>query len=249
MTTTEEPKIEWPIVTEDGFIDPGNGYLYKQHEDGKYYAYDPETRKRTAGRPRVTLPKPGPYGFTVNGTPKKRPYPDQRKLPRIEQRKIYEKYRTRNRRKYQRLKEEIRDAEKKLKNTERMNNLIDRAPSSKDLQQAILALFEEYNFHPVEEMIQMIQSGELSTRDRISILKTLSDYYPKPKSIDVNGAIEQGLVLKVIDFQTASKAALAAPVTPVGPQALPTPQPEGETAPGTVPDEAYDEFEVEEYRG
>lgn len=88
-----------------------------------------------------------------------------------------------------------------------LNKLIAYAPSTKDLQKAILALFAEKDFNPVAEMIDMAQGkdGELEVKDKIALCKALSDFFPKPKTMEISGTVDTTTTFIIQNFNPTSK--------------------------------------------
>lgn len=221
-------------VEETTILKAPNGLSYCFDETtGLYHRVDPETGKKITGRPRKTLPQLSPKGLTKKGTPRKHNYTPDRKAPTEYYAQLYHRTRKRKLKKHETLNKKIHQAKKELESTQKLNELIAKAPTSKELQQAVLAMFAEKNFNPIEEMVRMVQKGEVGAKEKISLLKALSDFYPKPKSIDIQGNIESSIVVQVTDFNTRKAIKAAEPA----PDLL-----EAETVP-SYDDAAYEEFE------
>jgi hypothetical protein len=214
-----------------------NGRAYQwDKEKGAYYNYDPEKRCRIPGAPRKTLPVLGPKGVTVKGTPKERDYPANR-ATRSDAAKVYKAGARRRRKRHTELDAKVKEKKKELKEVEeeldaatQLADFISNAPTIKQQRAAILGLFKVKNFSPVAELIDLVQGGEITPRDKIAILKTLAEFEaPKPKSVDIEGEVKGTVQISVTDFLGTSKGELVN-VTP-------------ETV--DLKDEDYEQFETE----
>lgn len=200
MDAEKPPK--GPVLADDGCT-----YL-RDGRKGLYYRIDPETGKKLAGRPRKTLPVSGDKGLRVrDGQPKVQNYPENR-APREDNRRRYWRARDRRKRKHKNLEKKIKEQERRKERLEKQNDLLDRAPSQKEMTRAIIQLFEDHEFHPVEEMIEMFRSGNISRREKIQLLKALSDFYPKPKSIELDAEVKNQMQVIALDFSRASQKEL-----------------------------------------
>jgi hypothetical protein len=214
-----------------------NGRAYQwDAKKGMYYNYDPENKCRIPGAPRKTLPVLGPKGVTVKGTPRQREYPDKR-APRSDAAKVYKAGARRRRKRHTELDAKVKEKEKELERVEeeldaatQLANFISNAPTIKQQRAAILGLFKVKNFSPVAELIDLVQGGEITPRDKIAILKALAEFEaPKPKSVDIEGEVKGTVQISVTDYLGTSRDQLK-DVTP-------------ETV--ELRDEDYEQFETE----
>lgn len=185
----------------------GEIYTYVAKET-LWHRVNPKTGRPGKGKGRKELPQFGEYGLTTHGKPKNRNY-----APRGSQttsvpyrKKEYRRTWVKKERQHAAVTEKLELAKKELEKTEELNALISKAPTSKELQQAVLAMFAEKQFNPVAEMVDMVKEDGLESKDKINLLKALADFYPKPKSLDITGAIEHSTVFTVTNFGSGSKA-------------------------------------------
>lgn len=106
-----------------------------------------------------------------------------------------------------RAKEELIAAAKERDETQRLNRLIAHAPSTKELQKAILSLFADKDFNPVAEMIDMVQGkdGELEIKDKITLCKALAEFFPKPKTMEITGSVDTTTTFIIQQFNSPKK--------------------------------------------
>lgn len=136
--------------------------------------------------------------------PKDRPRKRQRRLGKEAKKKAAKKRaataskhanRARNRRKkVERLDAEI---EKREKTLEAMKS----APTPAKQRQILFAKFEEFDFDPIDTMIEYAQNKNVPMKDRVNTAKELASLaYAKPKSIDVQGELSSEVHVHVMDF-------------------------------------------------
>lgn len=100
--------------------------------------------------------------------------------------------------------------EEKLAKTKALEKMIATSPSAKDMQKAVLTMFEEKNFNPIASMVDLVQNGDengekLPMKEYITVLKALADFYPKPKTLDVTAQIDSTTTFIVQDFKKPIK--------------------------------------------
>jgi len=170
------------------------------------------------------------------------PFADKRKtsngfLPKQAQDQRTASVKRQNKRKYRSMdkaraeKEKLENLEDKVEKAKEIIEMAKQAPTPAQQRRLLFAKFEDHDFDPIEEMIKYAKNKKHSMKDRLPIIKQLSELgYAKPKSIDVVADVKSSQQIVVMDFSKTTQAQLKQ-ATPVLPDQLPE-----------VPDGAYDEF-------
>ena len=185
--------------------------------DGRKYCYqaakkewrqeNPKTGKFMSGSGLKVFPVCGKAGIRTDGKPKNKTYvkrkPSKDPAKVLEKKEKYNATWIRRKRKHTKIRTEIETAKRQLEKTKALNERIALAPTTKELQRAVLSLFAESDFNPIKEMMEMVKEGDLDVKDKISLLKALADFYPKPKSLDITGTIDNTTTFVVQQFRRA----------------------------------------------
>ena len=121
-----------------------------------------------------------------------------------------------------------REREKVEKELKEREELIKTAPTIKEQQKLVAALFRDQRIEPIQKLIDLAESGELPPRDTAMIWKYLSEFTtPKPKSVDTQKDESMNLSVQIVDFSGARQDDL-------------------KNQAEVVSDEEYDEFTLKE---
>lgn len=112
------------------------------------------------------------------------------------------------------------------------------APTPAKQRQLLFAKFAEYDFDPIDTMIEYAQNKNVPMKERIGTAKELAGLaYAKPKSIDVQGEVSSEVHVHVMDFKKLTQKELK--------PAVPLPKPVQDAIEAEIledEDDGYDEF-------
>jgi len=105
--------------------------------------------------------------------------------------------------------QKLKELDSKIAEKEDIVEQMKLAPSPTKQRQILFAKFAEYDFDPIDQMIEYAMDGKIPIKERITITKELAGLaYAKPKSIDVQGSMSSEVHVHVLDFKNVTQKSL-----------------------------------------
>lgn len=136
-----------------------------------------------------------------------------------------------------RRRQRVQELDKKIEERRETLEAMKMAPTPAKQRQILFAKFSEYEFDPIDTMIEYAKNKNVPMKDRVGMAKELASLaYAKPKSIDVQGELSSEVHIHVMDFNAMSQKQLKQ--ASVAQAAIESEIVEAET----VSEDEYDEF-------